>query len=174
MSVEDITPQVASNNELPEHLTEMYNKSAGNLDEIQELSMKQLLQDFPEVFSKGPDDFGKTTLVQQNIDVGDVRPLKMPPRRIPLVKRQVAAEMAKEMLERDIIEPSQSPWTSPVVLVDFRKLNDVTKKDSFPLPRIDDTLDVTGGTSWFSTLDLYSGYWQVNITEADRVQFTIM
>lgn len=179
MSFEDITPQVVSNNEVPQHLAEMCDKSSGNLDEIQKLSMKQLLKDFPEVFSKGPDDFGKTTLVHHNIDVGDSRPLKMPPRRIPLAKRKVAAEMAKEMLERDIIEPSQSPWTSPVVLVrkkdgstrfcvDFRKLNDVTKKDSFPLPRIDDTLDAIGGTSWFSTLDLYSGYWQVNIAEADR------
>jgi hypothetical protein len=52
--------------------------------------------------------------------------------------------------------------------VDYRKLNDVTKKDCFPLPRIDDTLDTLEGTKWFSTLDLKSGYWQVALHPDDR------
>ena len=52
--------------------------------------------------------------------------------------------------------------------VDYRKLNDVTKKDCYPLPRIDDTLDTLAGTKWFSTLDLQSGYWQVEIADIDK------
>ncbi|GFU24444.1 hypothetical protein TNCV_2264111 [Trichonephila clavipes] len=83
------------------------------------------------------------------------------------------------MQENDIIEPSSSPWASPIVLVrkkdgstrfcvDYRKLNDVTKKDSYPLPRRDDTLDTLSGHKWFSTLDLKSGYWQVEIHPEDR------
>jgi hypothetical protein len=78
-----------------------------------------------------------------------------------------------------IIEESVSPWSSPVVLVrnkngelrfcvDYRKLNNVTNKDCFPLPRIDDTLDTLDGAKWFSTLDLRRGYWQVDVHPDDR------
>ena len=78
------------------------------------------------------------------------------------------------MLEQGVILPSSSPWASPIVLVrkkdgdlrfcvDYRKLNQVTKLDEFPLPRIDDTLDILGGSRYFTTLDLASGYWQVQM-----------
>ncbi len=77
-----------------------------------------------------------------------------------------------KILRVGVIEESNSVWSSPVVLVtrkdgttrfcvDYRKLNDVTKKDSYPLPRTDDTLTTLSGSVWFSTLDLKSGYWQV-------------
>jgi hypothetical protein len=83
------------------------------------------------------------------------------------------------MLEGGVVEPSASPWASPIVLVqkkdgstrfcvDYRKLNEVTRKDAYPLPRIDATLDTLHGSWWFSTLDLLSGYWQVEVAESDR------
>ena len=87
--------------------------------------------------------------------------------------------MLDGMLEQDVIEPSSSPWSSPVVLVrnkggtycffvDYRQLNRLTKKDAHPLPRIDDTLDSLQGSCWFSTLDLASGYWQVEVDPAHK------
>ncbi|GFY21178.1 retrovirus-related Pol polyprotein from transposon opus [Trichonephila clavipes] len=83
------------------------------------------------------------------------------------------------MKNNDVIESSSSPWAPPIVLVrkkdgstrfcvDYRWLNDVTKNDSYPLPRIDDTLDTIAGNTWFSTLDLKSGYWQVEIYPDDK------
>ncbi|KAA3670197.1 uncharacterized protein DEA37_0007786, partial [Paragonimus westermani] len=80
--------------------------------------------------------------------------------------------MITDMLEKRIIRPSVSLWSSPTVLVrkkngtlrlcvDYRKLNEITDKDSFPIPRIDATLDALHGAQWFSALDLASGYWKV-------------
>lgn len=83
------------------------------------------------------------------------------------------------MLERDVIQPTNSPWVSPIVLVqkkdgsmrfcvDYRKVNSVTRKDAYPLPHVDDTLDTLAGSKWFSTLDYLSGYWQVEVLPEDR------
>jgi len=82
------------------------------------------------------------------------------------------------MLEYGIIEPAASPWASNVVLVkkkdgslrfcvDYRQLNSITIKDSYPLPLIDNCLNALAGSSWFSTLDLRSGYYNVPIAEQD-------
>ena len=90
-------------------------------------------------------------------------------RRTPFALRD-KVNLVHEMLEQGVIEPSASPWASPIVLVqkkdgnvhfcvDYRKLNQVTKLDEFPLPRIDDTLDILNGSRYFSALDLASGYW---------------
>ena len=83
------------------------------------------------------------------------------------------------MLRLGVIEPSSSSWSSPLVLVtkkdgsmrvcvDFRLVNSLTVKDSYPLPRIDTSLDALRGSKWFSTLDLSSGYWQVPMNPADK------
>ena len=83
------------------------------------------------------------------------------------------------MLDREVIKQAYGPWSSPIVLVkkkdsstgfcvDYRKINTQTKKDAHPLPRSDDTLDTLGQAKWFSTLDLASGYWQVEVVPEDH------
>ena len=94
-------------------------------------------------------------------------------------KRDVAQQEIDRMLECGVVEPSSSAWQSPVVLVrkkdgttrfclDYRKLNAATVKDSYTLPRINDSLDALAGSTWFSTLDLANGYWQVEMDEKDK------
>lgn len=113
------------------------------------------------------------------IETGNARPIKQQPRRIPLHKKEAAREEVERMLNAGIIEPSSSAWSSPIVFVtkkdgsiryciDYRKLNEVSRKDSYTLPRIDDSLDALRGSKWFSCLDLASGYWQVMMDPKDK------
>ena len=94
---------------------------------------------------------GKTDLIQMDIETGDARPIRQHPRRMPYSAREEVARQLKKMQEMSVIQPSKSPWSSPVVLarkkngsqrfcVDYHKLNSVIKADTFPLPRIDNLL----------------------------------
>ena len=116
-----------------------------------------------------------------DINTGDRPPIRCAPRRMSPQKMKKEEECVTEMLTGGQIEASDSPWSSPVVLVmkkdggtrfciDYRQLNDATIKDTYPLPRIDDTLDMLAGKQWFSTLDLASGYWQVSLSQEARVK----
>ena len=156
-----------------------------------------LLENYSDIFVNGPNDpLGRTTLAEHPIDIGDSRPVKQRPYRIPVHLNAVVNNQVNDMLERGIIRASNSPWSSPIVLapkkdgdyrfcVDFRRVNSVTKKDAHPMPRIDEILDQLGGARYFSTLDLASGYWQVPLREedmektafsvgADHYEFTVM
>ena len=130
-------------------------------------------------FAIKSDDLGRTSIIKHHIDTGDSSPINQRPYRAPQVTRKLIEDQLQSMIEQGICVPSQSPWSSPVVMVkkkdgtmrfcvDYRKLNEVTKKDSYPLPRIDDTLDALGGSAFFSTLDLKSGYWQVELDDESR------
>ena len=141
--------------------------------------VKSMLCRRKQAFQNDPTDTGCTEVVTHKIDTGDHPPIRQRFRRIPPERRQVVEVEIQKMLDRGIIEPSHGPWASPIVLVkkktgewrfciDYRKLNDITKKDAYPLPRIDDTLDLLSGAQYFATIDLASGYWQVSMDPADK------
>ena len=164
---------------LPDALDDLFKKACKNLDTHEVRKVKSLLIDFQDVFSLSDADYGRTKITQHRIETGEHRPIKQPPRRVPLAKQGEVDIMLEDMQRQGVIEQADSPWSSPVVLVkkkdgstrfcvDYRKLNDVTKKDSYPLPRIDDTLDTLAGSKWFTTLDLKSGYWQVELDPKDK------
>ena len=132
---------------------------------------------FRDVFALHDSKLGRTHLVEHDIDTGESGPIKLAPYRLAPGKMSVVKSEIEDMLTRVIIRPSNSPYSAPIVLVtkkdgnnrmcvDFRKLNDVTRKDPFPLPQIDQILDHLHGAKVFSSLDLASGYWQVPLSEA--------
>ena len=150
-----------------------------NLSHEQFQEVQEVLGKWSHIFSKGPTDLGKTNTVKHEIKLTDSTPFKEPYRRIPPAMFEEVRQHLKEMLESDAIRPSQSPYSSNVVLVrkkdgslrfciDFRKLNNRTIKDAYTLPRIDDTIDTLIGAKYFSKLDLKSGYWQVEMSEEDK------
>ena len=150
-----------------------------DLDNSDKERLKSLLNEFKDILSIDDDDLGQTKLVYHEIDTGDARPIRQPARRLPFHQKAEVRQLLDNMLSRGVIEHSNGPWSSPIVLVkkkdgstrfcvDFRKVNDVTRKDAQPLPRIDDTLDALGDACYFSTLDLASGYWQVELDPRDR------
>ena len=137
-------------------------------------TLMQLLIAYNTVFSLDEGERGETDLVEFHIHTGGTVPLRQRPRRMPFAVRKEVARQLELMQNTRVIQPTTSPWASPVVLVrkkdgshrfcvDYRRLNAVTKLDSYPLPRIDDLLDQLAQTRYFTSLDLASGYWQIRV-----------
>lgn len=138
-----------------------------------------LLDEFRHVFAISKEEIGFSTLTCHGIDTQNHTPVRMPARRIPICYQKVIEDEIEWMLEKGIIRESASPWSAPIVMVkkkngghrmcvDYRKLNSVTQRDTFPLPRMDSILDSLNGNTLFSTLDLFSGFWQMPVQESDR------
>jgi hypothetical protein len=141
--------------------------------------LKELLWKYYDVFAHNPKNPGRTKIAKHHIHTGDAHPLHQSPYRVSPAENEIIQKEVQQMLENKQIRPSSSPWSSPVVLVkkkdgsirfciDYRKLNSVTHRDTYPLPRVDETLDLLGNAQIFSKIDLASGYWQIEVDEKDR------
>ena len=144
------------------------------MTEEEVIATKKLVQKYNMIFSKNDLDLGKTDKVKYKIKLTDPVPFKERYRKIPPNQYEEVRKHLQEMLDIGAIRPSDSPWSSAVVLVkkksgelrfciDLMKLNQRTVKDAYSLPRIDETLARLKGSSTFSSLNLKSGYWQVEI-----------
>ena len=152
-----------------------------SLTSDQQVSVRQLLDEFSDCFgSTFTFDLNRTPPVQHRIELIDsskqpprarVRPLSPP-------KCSILKEQLDDLLSRGLVRPSKSPYASPVVLVqkpdgstrfcvDYRQLNSNTKRDSYPLPRIQQLLEHLAGHTYYSAMDLLSGFWQVPMYPAD-------
>jgi hypothetical protein len=148
------------------------------------------------VFSTSPTHLGRNNWLPHRIDTGNHPPVRQPLRRHPYAHLAEIESNVQAMLEAGVIRPSTSPWSSNVLLVtkkdgtsrfcvDMRKVNDLTVKQAYPLPRIDTCLESLGGSILFSTLDLRSSYWQAEIhpddaqktafvTRSGQYEFTVL
>lgn len=117
-----------------------------------------------------------TSLIEMDIDVGEAKPIKQSPYRMSAAKREILEKEVQYMLQTDILEPSNSEWSSPCVIVpkpggkhricaDLRQVNQLVRGDAFPLPRIDDVIDQIGPAKFLTKLDLLKGYFQIPLSE---------
>ena len=111
------------------------------------------MEEFGELFALDSSEPGRTSAVTHEINTREHCPIRQHPRRVPFSLRGKVCELIKDMLDQGVVVSSASPWANPIVLVakkdgstrfcvDYRKLNAVTKLDVYPLPRIDDSLDL--------------------------------
>ena len=130
-------------------------------------------------------EIGCTPLIEHKIYTMDHYPIRQQPRRVPHHLLGEVDRQLDEMLDQGLIQESNSPWASPVVLakkkngevrfcIDYRGLNQISKHDAYPVPRVDDALGSLKGARWFSTLDLASAYWQIPMDEesSQKAAFT--
>ncbi len=168
-----------------------FQQACSKVDPVQELmkpcqemsaekikSLKKTLHDYCDVFTQHENNLGKN-----QINTDNHSPIKPAPRWVPLTKCKLEEmeSLIQSMKGPGIIEPSSSPWSSPLTLVpkkdgttrfcvNYWKLNEIRRKDSYPLPHIDDIFDVFHG--WFCPLDLKNGFWQVEVSfQTERRQY---
>lgn len=144
----------------------------------QQKQVKQLLGEFLPALAFGKENLGKCNLFYHIIDTGDHPPIKSNLYPRSDAERKDINKQIEEMIDQGVVRPSFSPWASPIVLVakpdgskrmcvDLRKVNAITKKDVYPLPNVDIILSSLRGSSYFTALDMNSGYWQLMVHSED-------
>jgi len=168
---------------VPPHLQELFDETIeqANLTTSQQQNLAAVLRHNSVTFATGPEDLGFCGVLPHHIETGDAPPIKQPPRRPPLSAVEAEDGILDEMLRTGVIQPSNSPWSSPVCMVkkkdgayhfciDYRRLNAVTRKDAIPIPHVKDALDSLRGARYFATIDMLSGYWQLPMTQEARAR----
>ena len=162
---------------------EEFNQSykMGKMEKEQENEMRRLIEKYKEICEISDTKLGRTNIVKHEIDTGNHKPIAQKPYRTDDEKKELIKKEIDKMLKNGVIRKAKGPWGSPVVIVDkkdgtkrfcidYRKINDITVTDAHPLPRIDDLLERFRKANWFSSIDLASGYWQIEMDEKDIVK----
>ena len=143
----------------------------------------KLLEDNIEIVATSSEELTPSDLTPHKIELKEgTKPVKQKSYKLTKFKSDILKELLIDLIERKLIEPSHSTWSSPVVLVpkpngkwrlcvDYRKVNEATEKDSYALPYIDEIFDSLQGAKIFTTMDLYSGYHQILMND-ESVEIT--
>ena len=149
------------------------------LSDTEKNDIRILLRKYAKVFAANPQKPPLNSISEHRIITNDALPVKIKPHRLPLAWKDDIDRQIQEIFDNQIIRHSSSPWNSLVILVkkkdnsnrfvcDFRGLNDVTKKDTYPLPHIKDVIDQMQGAKYWTTLDAASAYWSIPLAEEDK------
>ena len=147
-----------------------------DLSPAQKQDLDEIVMQHQGVFSEIP---GRTSVAHHDIRTAPGVTVRVPPYRVPEARRNAIKEEVGRMLRLRVIEESRSTWSSPVILVPkpdgtfrfpnaFRRLNEVSEFDAYPMPRVDELIERLGPTRYLTTLDLTKGYWQVPLTRRRR------
>ncbi|GFV09032.1 retrovirus-related Pol polyprotein from transposon 297 [Trichonephila clavipes] len=147
----------------------------GSLTSVQKEKFDLHLKSFQNVFEPGGE---ATNILEHHINTGNSPPVSVPPYIMSPLKKEILRKEIEDLLKKDIIEECESPYGAPVSLIpkpnnqfrlciDYQKLNEVTVPDTYPLSGMDDLLQEAKHTAYISTIDLKSGYHQVNVNPAD-------
>ena len=139
----------------------------------------ELFEEYQDIFTLEPREIGCCDLAEHRIHLTKDEPFKERYRPINPRYQEEVRDHIQKMLKAGAIKPSDSPWSNAVVLVrkkdgdlhfciDFRRLNAITKKDSFPLPWIQEAIEYLLGARVFSCIDLNSGFWQIPMEEESK------
>lgn len=157
---------------------EKFETQLRELPRDQEGVMREIISEFLDVFSKNKFDLGFNCAVEHRIDTGGAAPVACATRRVPVALESKIDDLIEQLLEQKIIQPSESPWNSPIVVVakkngdvrmciDYRKLNSLTRRPIFPIPDAQQICDTLHGSEYFSTIDLSQGYYQIPVADED-------
>uniref|UniRef100_A0A914GZI6 RNA-directed DNA polymerase n=1 Tax=Globodera rostochiensis TaxID=31243 RepID=A0A914GZI6_GLORO len=151
-----------------------YSKASVSDEELKEL--KALIEEYADAFSKSQYDLGMFSAAEHHITTTSEEPVSSPPRRMPYKYREELKKHIDQLLASGVMVESDTPWVTPIVVVqkkdggirpclDFRKLNEVTIPDRYPLPRLDSIMERVGGCKFYTSLDLASGFLQIKLSE---------
>ena len=155
------------------------NVQKSEFGEVIKQKLIKLLTTFHDIFSKHDFDLGRTDILEYEIDTGENAPVQSNPYGVAINRRPAYQEKLQKLIKYDLVEPSKSQYSSPVVIVpkpdkdfrmciDYRKLNFITKSDRFSTPKISDVLDTMSGSTVFTSLDFSQSFYQVKLAEKDR------
>ena len=152
-----------------------------NIDETnseEKRQVKELLEKFKSNFAFHPHQLGRAKGYKHHIDTECSEPIKLKSYRLGYAEREEAERQVAELLKAGLIRKSTSSWSTPIIMVkqnnkfrmvyDFRKLNNVTKEQVFPIPRIEEMLDSMEGKPYRSSMDFKSGFHQIELTEESK------
>ena len=166
----------ASDEELLTQLKKKMSEESYSMEQKEKFNM--VFTEYIDIIARSEFDLGRYNFGEHTIET-EGYPVKLRSRPLAVHYRERVGDLLKKNFDQGVIRESFSPWSAPIVVavkkngklricVDYRKLNAVTKKDVYIIPRIRDILDGLGGAKYFISLDLASGYYQIPLSEGDK------